>query len=96
MLQLYRLSERAFTGQSKQVLSEYLVISHGFSAADASHCSTQCLTRVSPEDKAEFHARLFEARGLLRERDLPQDTFVFNVSFNVVYTNETREGGFVP
>jgi len=61
---------------------------------------TQCLTRVSPTDKAEFHARLFEARSLreaagLYERDLQQDTFVFNVSFNIIYTNETAEGGYV-
>lgn len=63
--------------------------------------STQCLTRVSPDDKFEFHARLLESRSLreaagLYERDPLQDTFVFNVSFNIVYTNETLEGGYVP
>ncbi|KAJ3497858.1 hypothetical protein NLJ89_g10296 [Agrocybe chaxingu] len=28
--------------------------------------------------------------------DISKETFVFNVNFNVVYTNETREGGFIP
>ncbi|CAA7262796.1 unnamed protein product [Cyclocybe aegerita] len=27
--------------------------------------------------------------------DISKETFVFNVNFNVVYTNETREGGFI-
>lgn len=45
--------------------------------------------------------RSFEAEnGIdLQERDLfgsDNETFVFNVSFNVVFTNETRDGGWVP
>lgn len=30
------------------------------------------------------------------DKQLWKDTFVFNVSFNVVYTNNTVEGGYEP
>ncbi|PPQ70043.1 hypothetical protein CVT25_006371 [Psilocybe cyanescens] len=57
----------------------------------------QCLTHISPDDRAEIERGLLSVRDLdngLEERDI--ETYVFNVSFNVIYTNETREGGWVP
>lgn len=59
--------------------------------------SAQCLTHISPDDRAEIERGLLSVRDLdngLEERDI--ETYVFNVSFNVIYTNETREGGWVP
>jgi len=56
----------------------------------------QCLTDISPRDKREIEDGILRARELnsgLFEREI--ETYVFNVSFNAVYTNETREGGFI-
>jgi len=56
----------------------------------------QCATDISPNDRREIEDGILRVRELnagLLEREL--DTYVFNVSFNVVYTNETREGGFI-
>jgi len=57
----------------------------------------QCATDISPNDRRDIEDGILKARELnfgLLERDL--ETYVFNVSFNVVYANETREGGFIP
>jgi len=57
----------------------------------------QCATHISPNDRREIEDGILRVRELdsgLLERDL--ETYVFNVSFNVVYTNQTREGGFIP
>lgn len=53
---------------------------------------------MTREDKAEFHKRLDEARedsgsGPLQ---LPRDHIMFNVSFTVLYANNSIEGGYVP
>ena len=58
--------------------------------------SAQCLTDISPKDRREIEDGILRARELnsgLFEREM--ETYVFNVSFNAVYTNETREGGFI-
>lgn len=80
---------------------------------------------LAPEEKAEFHKNLNEAREIWAREDaaseggdddgslpkapgigpnitaaagkqLRNNTFVFNVSFNVVYTNNTEAGGYEP
>ncbi|KIM41037.1 hypothetical protein M413DRAFT_445786 [Hebeloma cylindrosporum] len=56
----------------------------------------QCLTDISSRDRREIEDGILKVRGLksgLFEREI--ETYVFNVSFNAVYTNETREGGFI-
>lgn len=83
------------------------------------------MTHISEDHKADFHAKLHEARELyareiaasgLYQRDIfdPKanktlalgvngngtgtlwtDRFVYNVSFHVVYDNETRAGGYI-
>jgi len=68
---------------------------------------TQCLTYITPEDKAEIEEGIVEMRRRslvddilsLEERDLfgsDNESFIFNVSFNIVFTNETRGGGWIP
>ena len=60
---------------------------------------------MTREDRAEFHRRLDEARGLWSREDLdsdskafelPKDNVTFNVAFTVVYANNSVEGGYVP
>jgi len=58
----------------------------------------RCISLMTREDKAEFHKRLDEARedsgpGPLQ---LPRDNVIFNVSFTVLYVNNSIEGGYVP
>uniref|UniRef100_A0A8H7XMT7 Peptidase M43 pregnancy-associated plasma-A domain-containing protein n=1 Tax=Psilocybe cubensis TaxID=181762 RepID=A0A8H7XMT7_PSICU len=56
----------------------------------------QCLTHISPEDRVEIERGLLSVRELnngLEARD--DEVYTFNVSFNVIYTNETREGGYI-
>lgn len=63
----------------------------------------RCISIMSGEDKAEFHKKLDEAREFWSREDsdtstpfhLPRDHITFNVSFNVVYTNKSVEGGYV-
>lgn len=52
-------------------------------------------------DRIELHRRLDEARELWSREDpesspLPRDGISFNVSFTVVYANNSVEGGYVP
>jgi len=55
----------------------------------------QCLTHISADDRVEIERGLLSVRSIeLEEREI--ESYVFNVSFNVVYTNETRAGGWVP
>jgi len=55
----------------------------------------QCLTHISADDRVEIEHGLLSVRSIdLEEREV--ESYVFNVSFNVVYTNETRAGGYVP
>ncbi|KAF8157880.1 hypothetical protein B0H34DRAFT_706520 [Crassisporium funariophilum] len=63
----------------------------------------QCLTHITEGDKAEFEQGLNRSRhGLnsevVRKRQFLNDTqtFVFNVSFTIVFVNETLAGGWVP
>jgi len=55
----------------------------------------QCLTHISAEDRIDIESGLLSVRSTeLEEREI--DSYVFNVSFSVVYTNETRAGGWIP
>ncbi|KAF9552793.1 zincin [Agrocybe pediades] len=62
----------------------------------------QCLTDITLQDREELEQGILQMRSLegveLNERDLlgsDRETFLFNVSFNVVFVNETREGGWI-
>jgi len=65
----------------------------------------RCMSIMTREDRAEFHRRLDEARGLWSREDLdsdskafelPKDNVTFDVAFTVVYANNSVEGGYVP
>jgi len=59
----------------------------------------QCLTHISADDRVEIERGLLEVRSLDMGNDLEEreiESYAFNVSFNVVFTNETRAGGWIP
>jgi len=65
------------------------------------HAQDLCMSSMTREDRVDLHRRLDEAREFWSREDpepsaLPRDSISFNISFTIVYANNSVEGGYVP